>query len=216
MIAIERREEPDILKKNKSRWLEVFLDKGLQRPPSSQYAHKDIKDALSAISFKKCFFCESKVGVGEDEKPEIDHYIGLAENRKLAFAWTNLYLSCFSCNRGKIKSKIPVSDCLDPCNPGVDPADHLTFEKEYIRPKNRSRKGLKTIQKYKLDRDGLDHRRVKQLHDFERRLRQIGERQIRDGGRELTTDEKERISYFKSPENAFSLMFSIYFKTNDL
>ncbi len=216
MISLERLEEPEILKKNKVKWMKSFLQKNAERPPSSQYAHREIKDSLRAMSFNKCFYCECKLGAGKDERPEIDHYIGIAEHPELAFEWSNLYLSCFSCNRCKNHSKIIVSECLDPCETEMSPADHLTFENEYIRPKNNSRRGSKTIQRCKLDREGLDYLRVKRLQKFERFLRKLRERQIREGGRGLTPEEREAINSFKAPHHAFSLMFSVYFVNLEL
>ncbi len=212
MINIQRLPEPDILKKNKAKWMKAFLEKrakgDIKRPSHSQYAHQQIRDTLGAMSFHKCFYCECKVGVGKDGNPEVDHHIEVSEEPKSAFKWSNLYLSCQGCNRGKLdNSQIPVSECLDPCDLTENPADHLTFDDEFIRSKACSSKGMKTIQKYKLDRDELDHLRVRQLRDFERFLRQLYER----GGKgALTLKEKEAINSFKQTEHAFSLMFSIY------
>ncbi len=216
MIPVERLDEPEILINKKEKWLTTFLEKGSKRPPSSQYGHQKIKDALSAMSFNKCFYCECRLGAGKDERPEVDHYIGIAENPELAFEWSNLYLSCFSCNRCKNHSKVALSECLDPCETKINPAIYLTFENEHIRPKNNSLRGAKTIQRYKLDRDGLDYLRVKRLQNFERFLRKLRERQIRDGGRGLTSDEREAINSFKAPHHAFSLMFSVYLVNLDL
>lgn len=216
MISIERRDEPEILKKNKEKWLKAFLAKASKRPSSSQYAHREIMDSLSAMSFNKCVFCECKLGAGGDQRPEVDHFRGIAEHPELAFEWSNLYLSCFSCNRCKSNSTIAVSEHLDPCETDIIPSDHLTFENEHIRPKNNSPPGSKTIQKFKLDREALDYLRVRRIRDFERFLRKIRERQIREGGRRLTPDEREAINSFKAPHHAFSLMFSVYLVNLDL
>jgi hypothetical protein len=157
MIHVQRLPEPEILKNKKDEWTKAFLGKRAKnlshRPSSSQYAHQKIRDTLGAMSFHKCFYCECKVGVGKDGNPEVDHHIEVSEKPESAFEWNNLYLSCQDCNRGKLEhSQIPVSECLDPCDLAENPADHLTFDDEFIRSNAGSFKGMKTIQKYKLDR----------------------------------------------------------------
>ncbi|MDI6793175.1 MAG: HNH endonuclease [bacterium] len=213
MISIERLPEPAILTKKKEKWLAAYLAKrpANPRPPSSQYGHRDIRDTLGAMSFNKCFYCECKLGTAKDERGEIDHYIEVEEEPRLAFDWDNLYLSCHDCNSKKLpNTSIPVSDCLDPCDLSEDTSAHLTFNDECIRPRNGSQKGAGTIQKYSLDRDELDHLRVKQIKNFERLLRGLLERQIQDGRDSLAPQEKEAIESFKEPCHAFSLMFRVY------
>ncbi len=115
------------------------------------------------------------------------------------------------CNSKKTSHrKAPVSECLDPCKPAENPADHLTFEGEYISPRPASQKGVKTIQKYKLNRDDLNYRRVRQLRKFMETLLKLRDRQICDGGRPLTDAEKELLANFKESHHAFSLMFRVY------
>ncbi len=160
------------------------------------------------MSFSKCFYCELKFGATDGE---VDHYIEVTEDPLLAFVWDNLYLSCHDCNRRKLpNATIPVSDCVNPCDRSENPIDHLAFDSEYIRPKADSQRGAKTIQKYRLDRPELNYLRLKQLQQFERFLRELRDRQLRDGGRTLTDSEKEAIASFKQPDHAFSLMFRVY------
>jgi hypothetical protein len=146
-----------------------------------------------------------------ETEDEVEHYIEVAEKPELVFTWENLYLSCSECNGGKLpNTTIPVSDCLDPCDPSNDPADHLKFDDEQIISKANSQRGQRTIQKYRLNRDDLDHRRLKQLKQFYKLLDVVRQNQIREGRQTLTNQEKEALSIFKQPEHAFSLMFSIY------
>ena len=129
----------------------------------------------------------------------------------------NLYLSCSECNRKKLpNSTIPVNECLNPCDHSENPADHLTFDDENIRAKSGSQKGTQTIRKYGLDRRDLDYLRLKQLQSFDKLLRKLRERQLRDGGRSLTDREKEIVASFKQPDHAFSLMFRVYLDEVDL
>lgn len=212
MILITRVPEPAILADKKDIWLQSYLQKRAknpgQRPSSSQYGHQEIREILESMSFHKCFYCERKL---TDIKGEIDHHITVEDDPKLAFTWTNLYLSCPDCNRKKLSNKtIPIADCLDPCNSSVDPANHLTFDDEIISSKGDSAKGLKTIQKYKLDRPDLNYLRAKQLQRFHKILIKLQDRQIQEGRTSLTSKEKEALNSFKQADHAFSLMFQVF------
>ena len=211
MIALTRLAEPAILMQKKEQWTEVFLTRCAEnpnrRPPSRLYGHRIIRHTLAAMSSRKCFYCERKL---DEEKGEIDHYIEVAEAPEEAFKWGNLYLSCHDCNRRKLFNRIiPVIDCLDPCDPAVNPAEHLTFDDEVIRPRNESSEGAKTIQKYQLDRKGLNYLRSRQLQQFYKALVRLQQRQVTDGGRSLTADEREKLAHFKAPDHAYSLMFTV-------
>ena len=211
MIALQRLAEPAVLAENGRRWLERFLQQGEntpgQRPDSRQYGHREIRNTLRAMSFHKCFYCERKLSAGEDE---IDHYLEVAEVSELAFVWVNLYLCCRDCNRRKLSNlSVPVTACLDPCNPSIDPTEHLTFSDEIIRPKSGSLRGVQTIRKYQLDRDQLNYLRLKQLQRFERFVRELYAIRIREG-RRLTEQEKEAIASFGQADHEFSLMFRSY------
>ncbi len=218
MISITRLPEPPILREKKDRWLAVYLERrasnSSERPNSRQYAHREIRDTLAAMSFHKCFYCETKL---RDSEGEVDHYIEVTEEPARAFDWDNLYLSCHDCNKRKLpNAMLPVVACLDPCAPEEDPASHLTFDDDYIRPKAGSARGTQTIRKYQLDRDALNYLRLKQLQMFERTLRELRERQVRGGGRQLNAAEKELLSSFKEPHHAFSAMFQAYLSKLEL
>jgi hypothetical protein len=77
-------------------------------------------------------------------------------------------------------------------------------------PKPGAPKGRKTVQKYKLDRLSLNYLREKELRKFNEFLLKLKERQVRDGGRELTRAEREAVRIFREPAHAFSLMFASY------
>lgn len=216
MIALTRLPEPAILSENKTKWLDTFrralMVNSKTRPNPRQYGHSDIRDTLRAMSFHKCFYCECKLGEHEDE---VEHYLEVAEQPDLAFDWQNLFLSCRECNRRKRPNyQIPVGECVHPCDSTDSPANHLYFDNyfdnEFIRPKGGSSKGAKTIQKYCLDRDELNYRRVKHLQQLERLLRQLQTLRLGEGKRPLSERKKEVIAHFQQPDHAFSLMFSIY------
>lgn len=212
MRTLSRPPEPAILTKNKARWTEAYLKKRqaspASRPPSSQYRHVEIRETLAAMSFRKCFYCERRLAESEGE---VDHVMEVAERPDLAFAWENLCWACRECNRKKQpNARIPLADCLDPCNNIDLPEDHLSFEDEYIRSRYGSFKGSQTIRKYHLDREQLNYLRVKQLREFDRLLRAIRERQLREGRPGITKLEREFVLSFGQPAHAFSLMFQVY------
>lgn len=218
MIVLPRLPEPLILIQNREQWLQAYLEQRNQeprkRPSAKQYGHREIRSTLRAMSFHKCFYWERRLGEHEDE---VEHYIEVAERPDLAFAWDNLCLSCATCNSGKSPNvQIPVAECLHPCNDLEDPADPLTFDDEFIRAKASSNKGVKTIQKYRLDRDELNHLRVKHLQKFERLIREIQTHRIQEGNRPLIEREKEIINQFRQPDHPFSLIFSVYLTDVDL
>jgi hypothetical protein len=189
VIRLERLGVPQVLAENKDRWLAKYLEErakdGKRRPPSAQYAHEQVVSTLEAMSCHKCFYCEQST---KQCKKEVDHYIEVAEPPDRAFDWTNLYLSCDGCNDKLPNKTIPAADCLDPCDPSVVPAEHLTFDDELIR--FRSPRGSKTIQKYKLDRPELDHKRGRQLRLFDKVIREILERMIAEGASSRPTPRR--------------------------
>jgi uncharacterized protein (TIGR02646 family) len=196
------------LQQSKERWLQRFLERRAEkpdaRPPSRQYGHAEVRRTLAAMSYHKCFYCETRLEAGDEE---VDHYVEVAEKPQRAFDWENLYLSCRGCNRRKLdNSAIPVTECVDPCGDD-DPTAHLTFEDEIITAKRGSPRGFRTIQKYSLDRQELNYSRVRALQRFENTLRRLHEWR---GSRSLTDDEKEIIRRFEQPDHPFSLMFHIY------
>ena len=211
MIRLARfANEPRILAERKVEWLAAFklalVKDPKKHPHSSQYAHKEVVDALERMSFHKCFYCEQSTADGDKE---IDHYVEVAEDPDGAFAWANLDLSCVKCNNKTSNRSAPVADYLDPCDPTVDPRAHLTFEKEIIRSRNGSAKGQATIKKYNLGRPDLDLKRARMLQRFTDVLIGIHQKMISDGRRVMKADEKEMLESFRQPEHPFSLMFTV-------
>lgn len=210
MIPIKRLPPPDVLSRNEERWRAAFLEERAKapqkRPSSKQYAHPAIVATLKAMSHHKCFYCEQST---KQARSEVDHYIEVAEDPTRAFTWTNLYLSCFECNRKQPHRAIPVTDCVDPCATDAEPSAHLTFEDELIRARGGSARGLATIQKYRLNRDDLDHKRLKQLQLFSKALGGVKDAMIAEGRKEMNEDEKALLRRFREPDFPFSLMFQV-------
>lgn len=204
MIHIERMEEPDILIQKKEEWTHKFIASGKPRPDSSKYGHKDIRNALFTMSHNKCYYCEN---ILKGKPKEIDHFIEVAENKELAFEWSNLYLSCSNCNKKMANRSISTNEALDPCIDTDDEIEkHIFFEAEQIT--YLTEKGEKTIRKYRLSAERLDFLRLKELQRFTEKLITIQFLINQEGGREMSEDEKESLKRFARADNNFSFMFS--------
>ena len=202
MRYLKRLAEPDILIKKKKEWTEKFIISGKKRPDSSKYAHQKIKDTLFAMSYTKCFYCEAKL---KREPKEIDHFIEVSEDKSLAFEWDNLFLACDNCNRKIPNRSISVSDVLNPCEDSDEEIrQHIDFEDEQIRPL--TEKGNQTIQKFRLDSELLDHRRLKQWQYFVKELVVIQETALQNG-RKINENERERLRRYAKSDSSYSLMF---------
>jgi uncharacterized protein (TIGR02646 family) len=208
MRQLQRLACPAILTSKADDWTRRYLEKRSQnpklRPDSRQYAHREILDTLAAMSHKKCFYCEHLL---DEDEYTVDHYVEVSEAPEKAFAWDNLYLCCRGCQGKLAEATVARADCLDPCDAGIDPAEHLTFEHEVILPRNDSQRGRQTIRKQKLDRGDLQLRRSRRLNRFKDELVAIQRAQIQEGRKELTDDERDRLRRFGAPEAPFSLMF---------
>jgi uncharacterized protein (TIGR02646 family) len=218
VIPIQRLPEPEVLTRNKERWSAAFLAQRVKnpqkRPSSGQYAHPEVVSTLEAMSHHKCFYCEQST---KQAQHEVDHHVDVAEDPTLAFLWTNLYLSCWECNRKKQPHRaIPVTSCLDPCDTAVRPSEHMSFDNEFIRARDGSAKGLATIKKYNLDRPDLDHKRVRQLRLFDRAHLEIKDAMIAEGRKEMTDKEKELLRSFRQSDQPFSLMFHVHIERKGL
>lgn len=131
-------------------------------------------------------------------------------SKDLAFAWSNLYLSCDNCNSKLNHEAIPIDAALDPCrNNDSEIQEHLTFNDEMITSADGSELDLKTIQKYRLDSELLDRRRSVQLKIFHKVLIEIQKKQISESRKSLNQNELSLLNRFKQADQPYSLMFKI-------
>jgi hypothetical protein len=203
MIGVTRLAEPAILAEKKAEWQAKYDAKRatnpIARPESKQYAHHQIVETLETMSHGKCFYCEA------DGRMTVDHYVEVTERGDLVFVWENLYLACPDCQAKVPNTSIPVADCVDQCDPAMNPADHLKFDAEYIS--FRTPRGEQTIKKYRLKRDPLvsDRRRMLQLFNAE--LIEISKTA---GWQNMSAADRERLLRYRQPDSPFSLMFAAY------
>lgn len=216
MRHIERLSQPAILKEKQAEWQEKYEAKLAvdphARPDNSKYAHKEIKDTLYAMSYGKCFYCESKLSGGNKE---VDHFVEVAIDHRKAYEWDNLYLSCTNCNDKIDHKAIPVTDALDPCSDSEEEIrNNITFVDELICAVPGSTKGLNTIKKYRLNTDLLDMKRGQWLRKLLKTVADIEAVMIDEGRKSVTDSEKKTLLRYMSPDQPYSLMSEVYLRTH--
>jgi uncharacterized protein (TIGR02646 family) len=164
------------------------------------YKRASVKAALVlAQAGEKCAYCEKSL---VDEPKHVDHFRPYgaveAEGQRvypgyfwLGYTWSNLYLSCHSCNSTAKIDQFPLSNPATRVrppddditvedallvDPGVeDPRDHIRFNRDAPYAFNASPKGKRTIDVLKLGkRPGLVSKRQEWFGELER-LREVVE-----------------------------------------
>ena len=92
----------------------------------------------------------------------------------------------------------------------MSPREHLTFVGEQITARSGSERGYKTIQKYRLDDDRLDSKRLKQLKLFCEARSEVHLAMIAAGRKHMTEFELTTLQRFRERDQPFSLMFDVY------
>ena len=107
MRHIDRLPKPAILRDKQAEWQEKYEEKLVEnpkaRPDSSKYAHKDIRDTLYAMSYGKCFYCETKLSGGNKE---VDHFIEVAIEQDDS-------LSLVNWSRGECRNDVQLKAVMD-------------------------------------------------------------------------------------------------------
>ncbi|WP_027378243.1 hypothetical protein [Chryseobacterium daeguense] len=210
MRHLKRLDKPQILEE-KHIWTEKFIESGKKRPSSKQYDHEKIKEELAKISLNKCFYTE--VLFSDLSEAQVDHYIEVAEDKNKTFEWENLYLAHEKSNVGKSSNKaIPNLETLDPFIDYDDEIEkHIFFVDNNVR--GLTEKGIKTIQKYNLNKGIFNGLRATELIKFYKVWVAIGENK---SNRDFTDLEKQTLKSFAQPDAPFSLMFRLILKQHSL
>lgn len=166
----------------------LFQTKSLEI--GSHYSNDAVKNALIALQYGKCCFCEAKIthisygdvehfrpkkGYQQDDQDEL-HYPGYYW---LAFDWDNLFLACQLCNQREKKNFFPLlnpisrakchhDNVLDEqpmfVHPSIDePKDFITFIGEVPSAINGNERGKRTIDQLNLGRNELNENRLDYL-----------------------------------------------------
>lgn len=151
------------------------------------YAHDSVRDALLDAQHRKCAFCEQRISAAN--YGDVEHFRpkgGWQSRRKstvhrpgyywLAYAWTNLLISCRECNGKQPKGNLfPLEDegaratshsddlraerpmFVDPAS--EEPSDFVRFRRHMPYAPRDNTRGVATIQELGLDRLPLRERR---------------------------------------------------------
>jgi uncharacterized protein (TIGR02646 family) len=217
--------EPEALTRNKASWERQYrllwepvygTPRAMPRPPNRTYNHAGVVDVLRAISHDKCFYCERKLKSGDGQ---VEHLFEVATHPCLAFEWRNLNLACGDCNRKKLSDETAgVADCAIPCivaectisSSARDPCDHVEFVG--FRARGRDAVGRSTVEKYKLDREGIALQRADHLADFQKRHAKELARVELHGPGSLSEDERETLAASAAPDMPFSEMMRAFLR----
>lgn len=155
---------------------------------SSIYAHQSVKKALMNAQHNKCAYCETLNPTSHDVVEHFRPKNGWQQKRGdslskpayfwLGYEWKNLLFACDLCNdaahKGNLFPLANPSQRADAANPDVanekpllinpytiDPDRHIEWNRDIPRPRNKSRRGSKSIEVFGLDHDGrmMDQRR---------------------------------------------------------
>ena len=216
MRHLDRLPMPAVLREKQAEWQARYEEKLVEnpkaRPDSSKYAHKEIKDTLYAMSYGKCFYCETKLSGGNKE---VDHFIEVAIDHGKAYEWDNLYLACSNCNDKIDHAAIPVTEALDPCRDSDEEIQqNITYVDVQICAVPDSQKGLNTIKKFRLNTELLDMRRGQWLKKLLKTVADIQDRMIEEGRKTVTDAERKSLLRYTLPDQPYSLMSEVYLKTH--
>ena len=112
MRAVQKLPKPDVLAQNEHQWLEDFMADRQNATKRNRYRHQEIKATLRQETFRKCVYCESKLG--HNTPGDVEHKIPTSKVPQLHFTWENLTLACTECNRRKNNYYEESEGFLDP------------------------------------------------------------------------------------------------------
>lgn len=142
MIFVQRGKEPNILTRNKAKWLADYLaaievnkkasskrNKAAICTKENKYKHADVKRNLKIMFNDKCAYCESYIA--HVSYGHIEHFRPKSTYPKQCFNWKNFLLGCEICNGSQYKAtKFPLKRDNGPLiNPTEEnPSSFLLFE----------------------------------------------------------------------------------------
>ena len=150
------------------------------------YGNEAVKETLINLQHDKCCFCEAQIS--HTSHGDVEHFRpkgGYQQSENdllerpgyywLAYDFSNLFFACQKCNEVYKRNYFPLVDTTKRAkshnddyeqeeslilHPEFDnPEEHITFDKEVVKPKNGSLKGHATIKRTGLDRIRLEDRR---------------------------------------------------------
>lgn len=164
MIKLNKRQEPDILIKNKTQWTEDYKTAKANKTSNledlkSRYRHSEIKDQILLETNRKCAYCESKIR--HIYPGDIEHIKPKSDFEDDIFEWKNLTFSCGECNRRKLNNYDEQIGIINPYE--TDPEKHLFVSGALIFPRLGDDIGKIACLLFELNRTELAERRKDEL-----------------------------------------------------
>lgn len=156
MRSLEKHPEPAVLRDNHAEWTRAYVAAPVdQRARYEKWRHKEIKDALSQETGRRCAYCEAFID--DVAYPNVEHIVPKSVRPDLSHHWPNLTYCCGRCNTEKREY---YSEVLPIVNPYTDdPEDHIRFLGNLADNCLGSMVGKVTIRKLDLNRLQLCHSR---------------------------------------------------------
>ena len=204
------------------------------------YGHRNVKSKLLEAQFKKCCYCESKIG--STSHGDVEHYRPKACSQQnigeprlypgyywLVYDWCNLFVSCEICNRSHKRNYFPLSNPKarvrnhigdltkeQPLilNPGEckDIRKHISFHSEIA--KGITKAGKTTVKLIGLNRRPLQESRLEILNSLKRLCDAIQILELRNGSdvKNFIEEIQNVIQAYVSRESEYSAMASEFLK----
>ena len=170
MIALQKTEQPAILRDNAESWRQELCDVlaaggAPTKTQRTRYNQPEVKAALVAETRGKCAYCESKIRHIDDG--DIEHIEPKSIVPESTFNWNNLTLACTVCNRNKGDYYGVPGSAEELINPYNDqPSDHFLFHREILTPSPDSIRALRTEETISLNRAELVERRREKMAEL--------------------------------------------------
>src|SRR5665213_370456 len=165
MRNLEKLDTPPVLVAHGAEWTEEYrLSILTSSQVPARWRHPEIVDTLRNETFQKCAYCE---GIIYDVSyGHVEHMRPRAHRPDLVVTWSNLTMSCQTCNTNK-------GDYYDEAAPIGNPyehviEDHILFRRPMIACKPGSTLGERTITKLDLRRGALFVERAKRVEALHR------------------------------------------------
>lgn len=211
MIKLNKLQEPEILRTNKTQWTEDYKTAKSCKSSDletlkSRYRHPDIKKQILLETSEKCAYCESKIR--HIYPGDVEHIKPKSEFEDNIFEWFNLTLSCGECNRRKLAN---YDEDIGVINPYLDePDDHLSAHGATIFPRPGDDKGKLCCYLFELNRIDLVERRKEQLEKIQLKLDEF----VKAENPLLRKLIERQIENLKSPSNEYAMITRAFIKSS--
>lgn len=211
MRNLQKLHEPDILSKNKEKWLQDYLADSKNDYKKTKYRHKEIKEALKQETGDKCIYCESKIG--HNTPGDIEHKIPTSKNKTLHFTWHNLTIACTECNRRKNDYYEEGEEFLDPYKDDVEfLIEHYGATVMWKSGESRAEISVKILELHNSTRTSLIFRKIEKIED----LNNVVERYKKESNPMIRLLMKKQLEKMSDRKSEYSAMVMSILKSKNI